>query len=326
MYSIPQYEPSARTHQETVAAPESVWTWEREERARNAIESGYPDWERTKGRRRKNGRPSLRAANQGHYSKTIEAIWGADEATYETSLGREFPHDEGARRIFSKRKRPAGTGKSVRRHLSGRQFVNLYSAVSYANHLGIVMNVHVSITWKLLGIHSQEEATKAFRYEFFKHLQEWCEYRMPNGHRFVWLYVHEVGRNHGFHTHLLTAIPDELRQDFRKWMAMRMFGLSRSGPVPKEAYEIVAPPSDRIGRQWRYFQYLCKGIGGGEELASSVGTEPGVKAESLIWVRGGRPADIRCRKRCGVSNNIGAQARKNDQYESLLERGVTDAP
>ena len=316
MYSIPQYQPSAHAHQEAAASPESVWDWEREERARNAIESGYPDWGR------KGGRPAVRGASNGMYSKTIEATWGVDDAAYDASLAGEFPHDEGSARVF--RKRPAGVGNPGQ-HLSGQQFVELYSAVSYANHLGIVMNVHVSITWGLLGIHGQNDAAKTLRYEFFKHLQEWCEYRMQGRQPFVWLYVHEEGRRHGFHTHLLTAIPDELRGEFREWMAKRMSSLSRSGVVPKGAYKIVAPPSDKIGRQWRYLQYLCKGIGGGEELASSVGTEPRVKAASLIRVPGGRPVDVRCRKRCGVSNNIGRQARRNGRYESLLERGVTDA-
>ncbi len=311
MYSVPCYEPIASS-QHGSDQSDSIFSWEREERARNAIESGYSD------NPRKGARYCRQSAGKGSHSKMLAAIWGSDESR----ICEGVQCNEESPRLYNKR--PAATYSSERQFLTGKQFVELYSAVAYANHLGIVMNVHVSITWKLLGIHSHQEAAKALRYEFFKHLQEWCEYRMPAGHRFVWIYVHEVGRRHGFHTHLLTAIPNELRQEFREWMANRMAKLSRTGSAPKEAYGITAPPSDRIGRQWRYFQYLCKGIGCGEEVASAVGTEPSVQAASLIRVPGGRPADVRCRKRCGVSNNIGAQARKNDQHESLLERGVTD--
>ncbi len=309
MYSISERQPTDHRREQS-EEPDSIWASEREERARNAIESGYAGWER------KGCRTGFATAGNGRHSKVLAALWGDDEASYEG-----LPHKERALRTFSKRPARAGHPKQ---HLSARQFVELYSAVSYANQLGIVMNVHVSITWKLLGIHGHEEAAKVLRYEFFKHLQEWCEYRMPAGHRFVWLYVHEVGRRHGFHTHFLTAIPDELRPEFREWMANRIAKVSRIGVVPKEAYEITAPPSDRIGRQWRYLQYLCKGIGGDEEVASMVGTEPIVKAESLIRPRGRGPAEVRCRKRCGVSNVIGAQARRDAQFESLLERGVAD--
>lgn len=317
MYSVPQYASNVQRCEDTDIDLHSLGAWEREERARNAIESGYAGLGSTSGRS-----AFLREAGEGPYSKRMAAIWGANESAFEASVREAYAESEGSPRVF--RLRPAPLDNRTSLYLSGRQFVELYSAVSYANSLGLVMNVHVSITWGLLGIHSHEEAAKALRYEFFKHLQEWYEYRMPDGRPFVWLYVHEVGRKHGFHTHLLTAIPDELRQEFRDWMASRMSKLSRTGAVPKGTYKIVAPPSDKIVRQWWYFRYFCKGIGGSEEVASSIGTEPGIKAASLIGVPGGRPADVRCRKRCGVSNNIGAQARKNARHESLLERGVTD--
>jgi hypothetical protein len=295
---------------------ESLLGWESEERARNFVESGYSDYGR------KASRSDFPAIGAGLSVRVVAATWGRNFAVYENSARHEFADYTGNPRLF--RKVPSGTEPSGQRFLNGQQFIELYSAVSYANRLGLVMNVHISITWKMLGFECQHEAVKALRYEFFKHLQEWCEYRMPNGHRFVWLYVHEVGRRHGFHTHILTAVPDELRDDLRTWMAARMARLSRTGNVPKGAFKIVAPPSDKIGRQWRYLQYLCKGLGTAEEVVAAVGEEPSVKAASLIWGTAGRPADIQCRKRCGVSNNLGRQARQRSHYESLLERGITD--
>ena len=297
--------------------PESPWAWESEERARNLIESGYSDYSSRKARREE-----LPATGFGPSAQVVAAIWGRNFATYEESAQHEFADYAGNPRLYCKA--PSGPEVSGQEFLTGQQFIDLYSAVSYANSLGVVMDVHVSITWNLLGIDCQHEAAKALRYEFFKHLQEWCEYRMPKGQRFVWLYVHEVGRRHGFHTHILTAIPDELRGEFRAWMAARMAKLSRTGSVPKGAFHIDAPPSDKIGRQWRWLQYFSKGLGTAEEVMASVGEEPSVKAASLIWIQAGRPGNIKCRKRCGVSNNIGRQARQRSHYESLLERGIAD--
>lgn len=295
---------------------ESHWEWEREERARNFIESGYS------GYGRKVSRGEVPATATGHSGQVVAAIWGGDAVIYEESARHEQGSYAGNPRLY--RKTPSGPESSGTEFLTGQQFVDLYSAVSYANHLGIVMDVHVSITWKMLGIDCQHEAAKALRYEFFKHLQEWCEYRMPKGHRFVWLYVHEVGRRHGFHTHILTAIPDELRGEFRAWVAARIAKLSRTGNVPKGAFHIAAPPSDKIGRQWRWLQYFSKGLGTAEEVIASVGEEPSVKAASLIWAQAGRAGNVQCRKRCGVSNNLGRQARQRNHYESLLERGIAD--
>ena len=296
--------------------PEPPWAWESEERARNFIESGYSDYSR------KACRAALPAKGSGSSAQVVAATWGGNFAIYEDSARHEFADYAGNPRLY--RKAQSGPEISGQEFLTGQQFIDLYSAVSYANHLGIVMDVHVSITWKMLGIECQHEAAKALRYEFFKHLQEWCKYRMPKGHRFVWLYVHEIGRRHGFHTHILTAIPDELRGEFRAWVAARMAKLSRTGIVAKGAFNIVAPPSDKIGRQWRWLQYFSKGLGTAEEVTASVGEEPSVKAASLIWAQAGRPGNIQCRKRCGVSNNLGRQTRQRSHYESLLERGIAD--
>lgn len=285
-------------------------SWEREERARNLRESGYC------GLSPRNMHSGL---GTGPNSQLLQGIFGADKAAWESSLEAEHPTVDYGPYVFRK---PISYKDSIGgRRLNAYQFANLYSAVAFANTLGLVMNVHVSITWGLLGIHNHTEAAITLTDRVLKPLRQWHQ----NGRgQFAWLYVHENGRTHGFHTHLMFAIPDDLRPAFRLWLRLRLSALCRHGSTPKEACHITAPPSDRIGRQWRYFQYLTKGLDGSDELPARVGWQSHVRIGDLISQPLENPGDVRCKKKCGVSNLIGVKARQTAGFRSQLEQGVTD--
>jgi hypothetical protein len=79
-----------------------------------------------------------------------------------------------------------------------------------------------------------------------------------------------------------------------------------------------------IGRQWTYFQYLIKGMDENEALPARVGWNSHIPVSRLIKFGLENPGDVRCRKKCGVSNLIGAKARQRAGFHSLLDQGVTD--
>ena len=293
--------------------PQNLISWEQEERARNLRESGWaglpPKYEH-------------RCFGSGPNCQLTQAIFGANAEEWDQAIASEHPVSPNYgfyafNERFSHKNRPGG------RRLTAAQFVDLYSAVAYANSLGLVMNSHVCITWGLLGILDHTEAANTLTDRVIKPLRQWCKDHMGRD-QLAWLYVHENGRTHGFHTHMILAIPNDLRIAFKGWLKNRLSALCREGSMPKEAFHINAYPSDRIGRQWRHFQYLTKGIDGSDELSACVGWHSHVPVGRLINAPLENPGDVQCRKKCGVSNLIGVKARQRAGFRSLLEHGVTD--
>ncbi len=314
MYQSPILPYSQLEHPTSVDTPlQNLLFWEQEERARNLRESGWSDLHR---------RYQHRGFGAGPNNQIAQATFGHDRAAWDLAIASEHPAavDYGPyvfNERFSHKNHPGG------RRLTIAQFVDLYSAVAYANTLGLVMNSHVSITWGLLGIKDHTDAANTLTDRVLKPLRAWYKYRTGQD-ELAWLYVHENGRIHGFHTHLIIAIPNELRLAFQRWLKNCLSALCRHGAMPKAAYHINAYPSDPIGRQWRNFQYLTKGVGGKEELPARVGRHSHVPVGRLINAPLENPGEVLCRKKCGVANLIGVQSRQRAGFRSLLEQGVTD--
>jgi hypothetical protein len=293
--------------------PQSLISWEREDRARTLRESGWAGPHR---------KYEHNCVGTGPNCQLEQAIFGPDKETWDQTVASEHPAstDYGPyvfNERFSHKNRPGGL------RLTAAQAKDLYGAVAYANTLGLVMNCHVSITWGLLGILDHTEAANALTHRVIKALRQW--YKDHTGRdQLAWLYVHENGRIHGFHTHLMLAIPNDLRMAFREWLKSRLSNVSRLDSMPEEAWHVTAPPSDPIGRQSIYIQYLTKGIDEKAELPSRVGRNSHIPISRLIKFEVENPGDVRCRKKCGVSNLIGVKARQRAGFRSLLDQGVTD--
>ncbi len=293
--------------------PQNLISWEREDRARTLRETGWAGLP---------GKYEHRCVGTGTNCQLAQATFGTDKSVWDRAIASEHPAstDYGPyvfNERFSHKNRPGG------QRLTVAQVTDLYSAIAYANTLGLVMNCHVSITWGLLGVLDHTEAANALTHRVIKALRQWFQEHTGRD-QLAWLYVHENGRIHGFHTHLMLAIPNNLRMAFREWLKSRLLHVCRLDSMPEEAWHVTAPPSDPIGRQWIYFQYLIKGIDENETLPSRVGWHSHIPISRLIKFGVENPGDVRCRKKCGVSNLIGTKARQRAGFRSLLDQGVTD--
>ena len=257
--------------------PESLYDWIQEDRARTTRESGWAGPYR---------KYEHKYFGTGPNCQLAQATFGVDEAVWDRAIASEHPPtpDYGFYAFnerFSHKNRPGGL------RLTTAQAKDLYGAVAYANTLGLVMNCHVSITWGLLGILDHTEAANALTHRVIKALRQW--YKDHTGRdQLAWLYVHENGRIHGFHTHLMLALPNDLRLAFRDWLESRLSDVCRLDSMPEEAWHVTAPPSDPIGRQWTYFQYLIKGIDENEALPARVGWNSHIPRQQADQVRAGK--------------------------------------
>jgi hypothetical protein len=210
------------------------------------------------------------------------------------------------------------------RNLTKKQFVNLYSAVSFANSGGIILRAHVTIAWGLLGYSDHDEISEALGDQFIKVYSQWCRDKQISA---MWIYTHECSARMGLHTHFLCAVPDDLVPAFRAWVWRRMIAITRIGPPPKKAVKVVAPPSNPLGRQWRVFQYICKSVDPNAVFQPPGQIEPGqgsVFMSDLIQFLYECPGEIKCKNREGTSVNIGPSARKKAGFVSALEKGILD--
>lgn len=214
-------------------------------------------------------------------------------------------------------------GPNVTTHISGEQWANAYNATAFANRLGLVLNVHVTILWDQVGLpHDGQVSAGLVRWT--GELRKWCAAR---GYRCCYVYAHERSRRHGLHTHLLTSIPYRNRAQFMQWSVAylaRMSGLER---LSKSAICVRHRREDDTERQWLWFNYIMKG---GDY---SIGVRD-ASDRRLIHALGDlttcrhRPGGIvRCRRRVGVSRNLDIEARRSfgsDGFRSLFDEGVSD--
>jgi hypothetical protein len=287
-------------------------SWEQDNAARHLIESGYAPQTLWRG---------IQHVGDGERGLMLKCIFGASRASFEAAMADEQPLID-----YTPYAYPSRFGRHEARggrRLTAEQFVDLYSAVAFANLQGHILNAHLTITWRLLGISEHSKAAEALLRSVMNPLKEWYRAR-SNGKPLVWLYVHEDGNTHGFHTHLLLDMPTALIPGFKAWLRKRLRDICTSGRLPGNAYKLVAPPSDPIGRQWRYFQYLMKGIDADAVLQSNVGPVSHVRVAQLIRVPIDNPGDVDCTKKCAVANVIGESARRAAGFCSWLDGRVVD--
>lgn len=206
--------------------------------------------------------------------------------------------------------------------VTGPQAENVLSAVSYLNAAhGLALDTHIVIAHECVGIKDHEAAARLV-WLLFHRLRKWFHRRQMEA---FYIYIHENSRERGFHTHVLLHA-DEAGVDLRKWLpgaVERLWG----GPLPGNMLHIKnrrqRKLSHRIALQSIWLRYVLKGVWPGLGI---VDVEKGM-VKPVHEVLGLRPRPgglVLCRKRVGVSSNIGRRARDKAGYASLFSRGVDD--
>lgn len=222
--------------------------------------------------------------------------------------------------------RETSLDEALPRHMTKEQFAELYAATSFANTQGRLLNAHLPITWGCLGYTDHEDAAKAL-VRFTKCLREWFREMCPEEGAeaeealgAVYVYAHECGDTVGLHTHFLTAIPDAHLRDFKRWALRCLAGISRIKPMPEEACKPVLRAGQSVYAQWALFHYACKGVTPYATIRQSTGEV--IFMRDLLGCDYEDPGEVRCKKRCGTSTNIGAAARMKAGFRSLLDQGI----
>lgn len=226
----------------------------------------------------------------------------------------------------------------------------LYSAMAFAMwQYGRVMNAHMTILWKLLGVTDPNKAVEILS-KYNHEAAKWLKVgegdnvvrsrrsrrssRASMPHLFV--YVHEQAQEKGPHTHELMSLPVDRAQAFAEWSRDCLARLAKCASVDEAAVFFTPASKQRrefnpyqgareefaVGRHWRWFRYLTKGLDPLHQERSPVDGAWHV-ARDVFEIR--RPfmatGPVACRRLAGWSENLGQAAQREVGFVSKFELG-----
>lgn len=292
------------SHYEEQGNPEILGALDAEERARTWWESG------------RQGNPPANLGS-GIYGRLVRATFG------------EPPKKHSVRQPFQQ--------VDDREYLPFRGVRRLFNAGSYAVALGRPLNEFWTLAWKLGGV--ERDAAGAACFDSMKAaLRKHCRAAgLPD----EMIYVHEKGREFGFHTHVLLHVHAQDRRELRAFAGRHIAGLlgeraletrtrAEDGRTMKLFSHRTASGQrleNQIAFQWEEFRYMMKGVCEGERVPE-VGR--GLRPRLSIC----RAFDLRrdeLRKslrmefkgpRAGMTHSLAGGAQRRAGFVSAFERGL----
>jgi hypothetical protein len=226
----------------------------------------------------------------------------------------------------------------------------LYSAMAFAMwQYGRVMNAHLTILWKLLGVTDHKKAVQIlskYNHEAAKWLSvgdgdnvvrsRFSRRSFGTSAPHVFVYVHEQAQEKGFHTHELMCVPLSRAQEFVEWSRdclARLSGCARAD----EAAVFFSPASQKrrkfrpyagarenfaVDRQWRWFRYLTKSLDPDHRERSPIDGAWHVARDLFQMTKPFMATGpVSCRKLAGCSENIAPGAQRRAGFVSKFEAG-----
>lgn len=163
-----------------------------------------------------------------------------------------------------------------REYLPFKEVRKLYNACAYALAMDRLLNTFWTFTWKVGGVEGDAAGAKFFS-DMKAALRKHCRTAgLPD----EMIYVHEKGKEFGFHTHMLLHIRKQDRREMRKFVRDHITELLGGEVLKKRIRTSVgkemklfdhrpAPPGgldDGIAWQWERFRYLIKGVNENERV------------------------------------------------------------
>jgi hypothetical protein len=157
--------------------------------------------------------------------------------------------------------------------LSGKEVIRLYDAISFAQWQfgpSAIFNTHITILWQTYGIKDHEHAS-ALLGLYLNEARKWARVgqnpkprrqRPRTGNHFVFRYVYanECSGQQGFHSHVLTALPQPAVAAFKAWTRAILPKLTgQAGDQSSVVFRVrFANEQVMIDRCWHWFRYVAK--------------------------------------------------------------------
>ncbi|WP_152569533.1 MULTISPECIES: hypothetical protein [Sphingomonas] len=158
--------------------------------------------------------------------------------------------------------------RTVSRGLTAKDFKLLYTSTAVANLSGWVLNTFATVAWRVDENCSETFAAQCHN-DLLERMRAWFRDRRKSHPNLPYaaIWVKEVGRKLGLHSHFLLHVPYELRFDFRRWLeraAHKLIEAPDINPFKEDGTRRlvhVSPNFDAdVAEQWNVFRYLVKGL------------------------------------------------------------------
>jgi hypothetical protein len=226
----------------------------------------------------------------------------------------------------------------------------LYAALAFAMwQYGSLMNAHLTICWKLLGVTNHTEAA-GFLSRYNKQAAKWLgvglgdkvarsrvSRRVAGSVRpHLYVYVHENAHEKGFHSHELMNVPPDRAQEFMVWSRTYLGHLCKRADVDERA--VFFSPASKVlkqfkpyegnresfavERQWNWFKYITKSLHPDhiERSADGAGWRHGRDIFGIDRPFMNTPP-VHCRRLAGWSEKLGEMAQRDSGFTSKFTSG-----
>lgn len=173
----------------------------------------------------------------GPYEQLLAGVFGSTQRRYERAWG--------ARGLAEK--------------LTHQQVRKAYRAVAFANCLGRVLNVSMSVTWSTVGKEGGGQVAVC-QHRFLELMRKWFHRRKSPA---LWIWVLERGKKYGLHSHLLLSVPWHLKVAFRddvEAMLVTAVGCPLLKTPASKTLKMEMRSHLTITPQWEWFKYMMKGV------------------------------------------------------------------
>lgn len=140
-------------------------------------------------------------------------------------------------------------------HIPRDSLFQAYEGIRYANYLGSIFNVAITINWQCEGYESPASIDRAYRM-FMDRYKKFCSHR--NEIAFYWT-VFERGETVGLHSHSGIALPWWHRNQFRSWFVHSLVNFD-GRPFERASYSVRIRSGTPIISQWKWFRYCFKSV------------------------------------------------------------------
>jgi hypothetical protein len=155
-----------------------------------------------------------------------------------------------------------------------KEAFKLYDAISFAMYkYGRAMNAHVTLTWRMMGVGTHSRAAYLLS-AFNKEASRWLavgtrdkprlrtKRAWPGSAPYMYVNVHENGRDQGFQTHQLCYIPPDKGDLLNEWALTWFAPLLKKSGVGAQAICVRVDKSrnerDAVALCWDRYRYVTK--------------------------------------------------------------------
>ena len=218
------------------------------------------------------------------------------------------------RPVFEPLTRGGAKNRADRRStgLRADQVQALREAVAIAENLGLPLSRFTTIHWAKARVRDGGKATTAFKKELTRQAA-------ARGYTVAFLWVRENGPDKGDHVHILWHGPEDwpdlqscLRRAMKATGAVNSKGVRRTLSVGRSLRAALASGPDYLANLGAVFGYLVKGA------------KP--EALTMLGLDRSEAGGVVVGKRCGVSQNIGSEARRRHFVGNTRGRATKTPP